>query len=315
LSEFIDLLISVGIASAMIRLMTPLLLAGVGELFVQKSGVLNLGVEGIMLFGAFFAFIGTFFTGNVGYGLALAIVVGVAINLLFAFLTVSMAVDQVVTGLAINIAAIGTTSYLYRATFPYATAIPAKTETIIEVEPIPFLSSIPYIGPALFSHTVFTYAALLLVPVAAFMISRTSWGLRVKAIGEDPHVADLLGLNVVRTRYFILIMEGVLAALAGSMLSISQYNMFLDNMTQGRGYIVVALIILGRWSPINFLAGSLFFAYIDALQLRIQAAGITIIPYQFALMLPYLASFAALALVGRRVKGPASLAKPYKKVK
>ncbi len=304
---------------AMIRIMTPLLLGGVGELVVEKSGILNLGLEGLMLFGAFSGFVVTYYTGNPWIGLLAAIIVSMVVNMVFAILTVSLALDQVVTGLAITLMASGATFYLYRAIFGwYVSPVPPHVETIIEETPIPLLSKIPIIGPILFDQTIFTYIAFILTILTYYIFKKTSWGLKITACGEDPLVSDYLGIDVMKIRYLTLLFEGAFAGMAGALLSISQYNMFLDNMTSGRGYIIIALIILGRWDPLKMILGTSLFAFADALQLRIQAAGIVKIawfPYQFALMLPYLLTLIALIIAGRGVKGPASLGKPYKKVK
>lgn len=304
---------------ATVRVMTPLLLAGAGELLVERSGILNLGLEGIMLLGAFTGFITTYYTNNPWIGVLAALLAGIAINVLFGVMTVTLALDQVVTGLALTLMASGATFYLYRAIFGwYTSPVPPHITTVIRETPIPVLCSIPVIGPVLFNQTVFTYIALLSIPALYYMLSKTRIGLEITASGEDPMVADHLGVDVIKLRYLTLVAEGALGGVAGALLSISQYNMFLDNMTAGRGFIVIAMIILGRWEPVKMAMGTLLFAFADSLQLRIQATGLLTLawfPYQFALMLPYLLTLIALIIVGRGVKGPASLGKPYRKVK
>lgn len=308
--------IVMGMIAASIRLVTPLILAGVGELLVERSGILNLSVEGTMLMGAFAGFMVTYFFGDPWVGVLAAALSGSALALLFGLLTVTFSLNQVVSGLAFNLVAIGATSYLYRATFGwYVSPVPPHVDRLITDVRLPILSDLPTVGPTLFTHNPFTYLAVISILLSAYFLSKTAWGLNIRATGEDPLTAEYLGIDTYRIRYVLLALEGVLAGAAGSLLSISQYNMFLDNMTMGRGYIVVALIILGRWMPGRFLAAGALFAFIDALQLRIQASGITWFPHQFALMLPYLTTLLALLLVGRRVKGPAGLGKPYKRIK
>ncbi|MDK2464464.1 MAG: ABC transporter permease [Candidatus Korarchaeota archaeon] len=310
---------AIDLMRAAVRVMTPLLLAGAGEILVERCGILNLGLEGIMLLGAFSGFIVTYYTGSPWIGVLAAILVGMAANAMFGFMTVSLALDQVVTGLALTLMASGATFYLYRAIFGwYTSPVPPHVTTVIRETPIPILSSIPVIGPVLFNQTAFTYAALLSIPLLYFVLARTRVGLEITASGEDPQVADYLGVDIVRLRYLTLLAEGALGGVAGALLSISQYNMFLDNMTAGRGFIVIAMIILGRWDPLKMTLGTLLFAFADSLQLRIQASGLLTLawfPYQFALMLPYLLTLIALVIVGRGVKGPASLGKPYKRLR
>lgn len=304
-----------GLLYSSIALMTPILLIGVAELLVEKSGVLNLSIEGGMLIGAFTAFMVAYYTGSLEYSLIVAAFSGLVLSLLFALLTVTLSLDQMVTGLALNLLTIGVTSYLYRASFGwYVSPVPPHIESTITPFKVPLLSSIPLVGDVLFSHIPHTYLAFILVFMCWWVLFKTDIGLRIKAIGEDPQVAEYLGIDVNSTRYILLMLEGVIAGLAGSTLSISYYNMFLDNMTLGKGYVAIALVILGRWNPIFLLGGVFLFSLIDALQLRIQASGI-LIPPQFSLMLPYVLTIVALVIAGRGARGPSSLAKPYKRVR
>jgi len=303
--------------AAAFRMLTPIGLAAIGEVVVERSGILNLGLEGIMLFGAFTGFIITYYTHNPWLGILAAAAVGVILALFFGFLTITLALDQVITGLALNIFAAGATFFFYRAIFGwYVSPIPPKVDVLITETPIPILQSIPIIGPALFKQLIFTYILIfILVPITYYIIYKTKIGLHLRACGEDPLVADYLGIDVVKYRYLALIYEGVLAGIGGALFTTALYNMFLDNMTGGRGFIAIAMVILGKWNPIKTLLASFLFSIVDALQLRIQAIGIEWFPYQFALMLPYLVTIAVLAIFGRKVKGPASLAKPYRRIK
>jgi len=312
--------IIIGQLTATIRILTPLALAALGELIVERSGVLNLSIEGIMLFGAFVGFIATYYTNDPWIGILSAMGIGILLALIFGVLTVLLALDQIIVGLSMNILAMGATFFFYRAIFGwYVSPVPPHVKTLIREVPIPGLSMIPIIGQALFNQTVFTYLLLfVLIPLTYFVLYKTRIGLHLRACGEDPLVADYLGINVYKYRFMALVVEGILGGIAGALLSISQYNMFLDNMTAGRGYIAVALVILGRWDPLRMLLGAILYAFVDAFQLRIQAAGVIVtawFPYQFALMLPYVVALIALILFGRRIRGPRSLAKPYRRVK
>jgi len=306
--------IVVGLLYSSVSLLTPILLAGLAELLVERSGILNLSLEGAMLVGAFTAFMVAFYTGSLGYAMLAASIAGVALCMLFALLTITLALDQMVTGLALNLLTIGITSYFYRASFGwYVSPIPPHVETTLQPVEIPVLSQIPILGKVLFNHLPHTYAALALVFLSWWLLFRTESGLKIRAMGEDPQTADYLGINVNLTRYALLVLEGGIAGIAGALLSIGYYNMFLDNMTQGRGYIAIALVILSRWNPLLLLGAAFIFSFIDALQLRIQAFNVPFLPYQFALMLPYLFTIVLLLVAGRKVKGPASLGKPFKK--
>ncbi|MCS7136639.1 MAG: ABC transporter permease [Nitrososphaerota archaeon] len=308
--------VALGLIYSSITLLTPILLAGLAELLVERSGILNLSLEGTMLMGAFVAFMVAFYTGNLSYATLVASIAGAVLCLLFAFLTITLALDQMVTGLALNLLTIGITSYLYRASFGwYVSPIPPHIEMTLHPIDIPVLSQIPIVGKILFNHLPHTYAAFTLVLLSWWLLFRTKNGLKIRAIGEDPQTADYLGINVNLTRYVLLVLEGCVAGLAGSLLSIGYYNMFLDNMTQGRGYIAIALVILSRWNPLLLLGGTFLFSFVDAFQLRIQAFNVPFLSYQFALMLPYLFTIILLLVAGRKVKGPASLAKPFKKLR
>ncbi|MEM1545490.1 MAG: ABC transporter permease [Candidatus Methanomethylicia archaeon] len=304
-----------GLIYSSISLATPILLVSIIELIVEKGGVLNLSIEGSMLIGAFSAFMVAYYTDNLIYASITAAFSGLLLCLLFAFLTIALALDQMVTGIALNLLALGVTSYLYRASFGwYVSPIPPHIEKTIATLEIPVLSKIPLIGELLFNHIPHTYIAFIMVFICWFLF-KTDLGLKIRAIGEDPEIAEALGINVNVLRYILLLVEGAIAGISGSLLSIAYYNMFLDNMTSGRGYVAIALIILARWNPLLLLPAVYFFNFVDVLQLRIQASGLAWFPYQFSLMLPYLFTILALFIMGRRVRGPSSLAKPYKKLR
>ena len=304
-----------GLLYSSISLATPILLVSIAELIVEKGGILNLSIEGSMLVGAFSSFMIAYHTDNLVYASITAALSGLLLCLLFAFLAITLALDQMVAGIALNLLALGVTSYLYRASFGwYVSPIPPHVEKTIATLEIPILSKIPLIGGLLFNHIPHTYIAFIMVFICYFLL-KTDLGLKIRAIGENPEVAEALGINVNVLRYILLLVEGIIAGVSGSLLSIAYYNMFLDNMTSGRGYVAIALIILARWNPILLLPTVYFFNFVDALQLRIQASGLAWFPYQFSLMLPYLFTILALFIMGRRVRGPSSLAKPYRRLR
>lgn len=298
------------VGAAGIRLASPLLLAALGELFAERSGVLNLGIEGMMLMGAISGFWITFITQSLFLGVLVAILVGGLMGLLMAFLSVSLRANQIVAGLALWIFGLGFSGFLYRAGIwgPYA----YPTVSTFGNVAIPGLSKIPVLGPILFNQSILVYLALIAVPVCFFLLFKTTWGLKVTAVGENPRAADTLGINIFRTRYICVIIGGILAGLAGAFLPLVWMGAFNENMTAGRGFIAFALVIFAAWKPWRILAGSLLFGTIDAIQMRLQAAGgIWIHSYQFLLMLPYILTIVALVILSRRAGAPAALAKPY----
>lgn len=296
--------------AATIRLSVPILLAALGGMFSERSGVINIGLEGMMLIGALFGVIGSYMTGSPWFGIVFAIGGGILLALVHAYMTVSLGVDHVVTGIALNILSVGLTSFIFRAKF----GITTTPVTVNAFKPlvIPVLKDIPVIGPILFQQNILVYLAFLLVPIASVILYRTSWGLAVRTVGEHPKAADTVGINVVKIRYICVAISGVLAGVAGAFLSLGQFNMFVDNMVSGRGFIAVAAVIFGKWKPLGILAASLVFGLADALQIRLQAAG-TGIPYQWFLMLPYLVTVVAMSGLVGKTTAPAALGKVYEK--
>lgn len=294
--------------AATIRLAIPILLAALGGMYSERSGIINIGLEGMMLMGALAGVVGSSFTGSPWVGLLLALLAGGLLALIHAYFTISLQVDQIVSGIAINILSLGLTSFLFRLIFGITTS-PIRVNAFAPV-PIPLLSKIPVLGPVLFSQNVLVYLALLLVPISAFFLYRTTEGLKIRTVGEHPKAADTAGIPVFRVRYICTVVSGILAGLGGVFLSLGQFNMFVDNMVAGRGFIAVAAIIFGKWNPWGILGASLIFGAADAIQVRLQTAGLGI-PYQFSLMFPYILTIIALTgLVGRTVP-PAAEGKPY----
>jgi len=290
-----------------------LLLAGLGETINQRAGVFNLGCEGIMAMGAFIAFLPPFFLADTplaGYsnliGLALAVIVGALLGILFAVVVVSFRAPQGIAGIGLQMLGWGTAGTLFRHYVGGVTGVPG-----IPSAPIPLLSKIPILGPVLFNHNLLVYFAFLMVPVFWYILFKTPWGLKVRAVGTYPRAADSLGIRVVRVRYQALALGGAMAGLAGAYLSLAQAKMFADDLVAGRGFIAVALVYFGRWNPLGIMGGALLFSLAQALQLSIQVAGIKF-PYEFAVMFPYALVIIVLALVRKaRVIGPSELGKPF----
>jgi general nucleoside transport system permease protein len=260
--------------------------------------------------GAFGGFIGTYFTGNVFVGLLLAIFGPALMAILMAFMSVTLRTNQLVAGLAIWLLGVGLTALLFRLAFGVVTIAP-KINQVPGID-IPFLSHIPIIGSAIFRYDPFVYLAFLLVPLIHIFLFKTSLGLRIRTVGENPRQADALGVNVYKIRYFAVMIGGVLAGLAGSYFALVTTGYFLENITAGQGWIALAVVIFGRWKPFYVLLGGLTFGFVDAFQLGLQAVG-TAVPSQFLLMLPYLIPIAILAGMYKKTAAPAALAIPYKR--
>lgn len=299
--------IFIGILTSSIRLATPYLFAAIGEAFAQTSGVLNLGVDGIMLVGAFAAFYVTLQTGNVWLGVLAAMIVGLLMGLLMSLISITFKAKQGISGIGLYMFGLGLSSTLFKV----------LVGTVIIVEgfqpiKIPLLGDIPIIGEIFFRNSLPVYAAFLLIPLAWWFLEKTTWGLKIKAVGHNPAAADSLGINVDRVRYFSVCFGSVLAGLAGASLSIALVNLFQENMTAGMGFIAIALVYFGAWNPLTIMAGALFFSTVNAFQLWMQVLGVPI-PYNIALMLPYLLTIAALVVATNRVRKPAALTKPFER--
>ncbi|BCV22426.1 ABC transporter permease [Moorella sp. Hama-1] len=300
----------VNFLSADLRTAMPLLLAATGLIFTERAGIVNIGVEGMMLVGSLAGVAGSFFLGNAWLGVLVAVVAGGLLGLFFAYLVVTARADQVVIGTAFNILGLGLTTSFARVIFGVNTA-PPQIDSFKPVA-IPVLAKIPILGPVLFNHSELVYLSLILMPLVHFFLFRTTTGLKIRAVGENPRAADTVGINVFKIRYGACIVGGALAGMAGSYLSLSLLNFFTENMTAGRGFIALAAVIFGKWTPAGVLGAAMLFGAGDALQYRLQAAN-SGIPYQLLLMIPYILTIAALAgFVGRAV-APAASGQPYEK--
>lgn len=309
---------SVALFASTVRAATPLILAALGGIFSERSGVVNIALEGIMLIGAFFAMLISYLGQQMGLppfvsalsGAIGAMVFGFLISMIHAVVSIRYRADQVVSGVAINILALGLTGFLLQQIFNTSGNSPSVPN--LPAAPIPLLSSIPVLGPIFFNQPPIVYAALIAVPVSAFVLFRTPLGLRIRAVGEHPKAADTVGINVFRLRYLGVAVSGVLAGLGGAYLSLGQLNIFTEGMTNGRGFIALAAVIFGKWNPWGALGACLLFGLADAVQISLQNAGVNI-PSDFLLMLPYVLTLVALAGFIGRSNPPAASGVPYEK--
>jgi general nucleoside transport system permease protein len=291
--------------AATVRTATPLALAALGEVVAERAGVINISVEGVILAGALGATVGARAWGISG-GFAAAIVGGVALSLLFAFFVLWLNADQIITGTAVILFAFGLTGTLYRALFGATGA--ALSIPTIGPRRIPLLAAIPDIGPAFFDQPVTTYAVYVLTPLLWWWMYRTHPGLALRAVGEAPLAAQAAGVRVRRVRLCAILFGGITGGIAGGTLVLAQVGTFAEGMSAGRGFIAIAIVVLGRWNPAGVAAAALVFGGASALQYLLQALGLAL-PYQLFLALPYLLTLAALAGVAGRVRAPAALAR------
>jgi simple sugar transport system permease protein len=308
--ELFDQLFQVGFFAALIRIATPLIFATLGELFAERSGILNLGIEGIMMLAAMTGFSAAYFSGSLWLGVAAAMATGVLAGLLMGLLTVTLGLSQHVSGIGVTLLCSGLSFYFYRLIFGQPSSIPKITA--FTPLPVPGLAAIPILGPILFNQFALVYLAFLLVPVTAWVLRTTPWGLNLRTVGENPYAAYTAGVSVIKTRYQALMLSGACMGLAGAFLSMAQYNAYTFGVISGRGWVCIALVVFGQWNPWKSAAGALLFAFIDALQLRLQASAFNL-PYQVFLMMPFVLTIVGMALVSRNAKAPAALLTPFRK--
>ena len=307
ISDLFTTTVLVGILASGFRLATPYLYAALGETFGQKSGVLNLGVEGIMLLGAFAGFYVSFTTDNLWLGLLAAMLVGAVMGLLVAIINVTLKAEQGISGIGVYLFGLGMSDLLFQMTM-------GTVETVKGFAPIhiPVLSDLPIVGEIFFQQNLLVYIAYALVPISWFVLNKTNFGLKIRAVGENPEAADSLGVSVNTVRYFTSILGGILSGIAGASLSIALLNVFQQNLTSGMGFIAVALVYFGGWRPAGVLIGSLIFSMVNALQLWVQVLNIPI-PSDIAIMMPYLLTILALVVAVQRVRPPTALGKPFER--
>lgn len=303
-----NLFITPDLYTAAIRMACPLTFASLGGILSEKSGVLNMTLEGYMLMGAFFAYFGSLYTANPWIGVLCGALGGGVLALMHAFMTITLKTNQIVTALGLNMLASGFTSTQFRLSF----GIDQVQTSCVGLEKVNlgFLSEIPILGDILFQQNLLVYLLVLLIPAMAFFMKRTSWGLAIHAAGEHPRALDVAGVNVLKVRYWSVIACGMLAGVGGSALILGNLNMFYDNVTAGRGYIAFAAIVFGRWKPAATALTTLMFGFFDALQLRLQSISGNTVPYQLFVVLPYVVTLVALLIVGS-AKGPSASGKAY----
>jgi simple sugar transport system permease protein len=306
-----DDILNLGLLAATIgaswRLATPIIFAALGEVFAERAGVLNIGIEGMMLTGAFAGFAATFATGSIPLGLLAGILGGVALGLVFAVFTVTVKANQIVVGAAINLLGMGLTAFLFR-TFYVSTGLGVE---IAQPWPLPLLSGIPVIGPALFSQNAIVYATVPAVILAGVVLFRTSFGLTLRAVGEHPKAVTVVGRSVAAYRYGAVLIGAGFAGLGGAYLTLGHSNQFVEGMTSGRGFIALAVVVFARWSPVGAFFVSLLFGLFYALQLQLQAQPELGVPYQLFQAMPYIMTILVLVLVRSRRGAPRMLGVPY----
>ena len=292
-----------------VRLGAPLALAALGEAVTERSGVINIGLEGSIIAGALAGALAAIAFDSAGLGAAGGALAGLGAALVFAFFAIGLGADQIITGTAITVGGLGLTGAVYQARFGATGA--ALTLPTLQPVPIPVLSSLPVVGPTLFEQPPTTYVAYIAAPILAWFLFRTVWGLELRSVGEAPDAARAAGVEVLRVRFLATLFGGAMAGLAGAHLSLAHAGTFTENMSAGRGFIALAVVVLGRWHPIWVLVAALFFGAAYALQFFLQAVGYDL-PYQLFLALPYILTLAALAGWVGRSRAPAALALPWR---
>jgi general nucleoside transport system permease protein len=307
ISDLFTPTVLLGILASGIRLATPYLFASIGEAYSQRSGVLNLGIEGQMLLGAFAAFYIAKLTGNLWLGVSAGMGVGALMGLAMAFVTINLHAKQGISGIGFYLFGLGMSNLLFQLLIGTVETVSGFPRIAI-----PLLSTIPWVGNIFFNQNILVYIAFLLVPVSSYVLNKTTLGLKIRAVGQNPEAADSLGVSVAGVRYFTVIFGGTMSGLAGASLSIALLNVFQQGMTAGQGFIAVALVYFGAWRPWGVLAGALLFSLVNGLQLWIQVLGIPIAP-EFAVMMPYILTILVLTLSVSKVRAPAALTKPFER--
>ncbi|MGO1119767.1 ABC transporter permease [Rhodovibrionaceae bacterium A322] len=309
--DFLDLFLTVGFWAAVIRMATPLIFGTLGELICERAGVLNLGIEGIMTMGAMVAWMYVYLGGDLWTAVLVAALVGAIFGLLHSLFSVYLGLSQHVTGIGITLLASSLSYFIFRMMLPGVTT-PPKIEPFQPL-PIPYLSDIPFLGEALFTHSPLTYLAFLAIPVVAYLLYRTPLGLAVRMVGENPMAVEAQGIDVFAVRTGAVMVGSALQSIGGAFLTISVFDAFYFGMINGRGWICVALVIFASWRPGKALFGALLFAAFEALQIRVQQESSSFIPYQFVQMGPYLLSILALIIMSRKAAYPKALLVPFRR--
>ena len=309
--DILEILATTGFWAATLRIVSPLIFGTLGELLCERAGVLNLGIEGIMTVGAMSGWMWVYQGGDLWTGVIFAALIGGLFGMLHASFTVHMGLSQHVTGIGITLLAVALSSYVFRMILPSVTTPPKIVP--FQVWEVPLLSEIPFLGPTLFSQTPLTYLALILVPVVWYLLYRTPLGLAIRMAGENPVAVEAQGIDVLLVRTGAVVVGSAMMAVGGAFLTMSAFDAFYFGMTNGRGWICIALVIFASWRPGKALIGALLFAGLDALQVRAQQVAGAVIPYQFFLALPYVLSIAAMVVMSRRAAYPKALLTPFRR--
>ena len=310
MSDVLEALVTVSVLASALRIATPLLLAALGELVVERAGVLNLGVEGLVTVGAFASFVVAGKTGSLLLGVGGGAAAAMSLSMLMALLVATVRVEQVVAGLALNLIAIGSCFYLFRAIYPDSGGGVVPQVATFDLVAIPLLSRIPVAGEVLFEQHWLTYVAVLACPCLWFWLNRTQAGLELRSVGHNPAACDMRGISVVRTQYGALAFGGLAAGLGGAFLTVFSSGLFFRDVASGRGWIALAIVIFGNWRVDRIFAGALLFGFLDAYQLSLQARGVDV-PHQLLLALPFVLTIVALILNRSHSQQPLHLGVPY----
>jgi simple sugar transport system permease protein len=308
MSEFFTEAVLIATIASAVRLAVPLLLAGLGEAYGQRSGVLNLGVDGVMLLGAFGGYYTVLKVGNVWLGLLAGLGVGITLGLISAFITVTLKADQGISGIGIFLFGLGMSDLLFQR----LVGTPRFIDTFPRLE-IPLLGDIPWIGEMLFRQNLVVYLAFLAIPVSMVVINRTTFGMKIRAVGENPEAADSLGVSVAKVRYATMLIGGTLAGVAGAALAID-LGIFQQNITNAQGFIAIALVYFGAWRPVGVMLGALLYGFVNSLVIQWKTLGI--IPDSWsdiAAMAPAIITILALVVVATRFRAPSALTKPFER--
>lgn len=311
MTEIFDILVSAGLWASVLRIATPLIFGTLGALFCERAGVLNLGIEGIMTFGAMIGWLAVFNGADLWTGVLVAALSGALFGLLHAALTVPLGLSQHVVGLGITLFASSLSYFLFRLLVPVSSSPPSVTP--FQPLQLPILKDIPFLGEVFAVQTALTYLAIPLALLLAYVLFRTPLGLAIRMTGENPHAAEAQGINPIRVRIFSIMFGSALMAVGGAFLTLSAFNSFFPTMMQGRGWVCIALVVFSSWKPVRALVGALLFALFDAFQLRLQTVYGKMIPYQLFLMIPYIMSIVALVVMARRARVPQALMQPYRR--
>jgi ABC-type uncharacterized transport system permease subunit len=302
---FRDSRVTEAVLASTVRFSTPLVLGALCGLLGERAGVINIGIEGQMLMSAFMGFLVTAWTKSLWLGVIGGVLTGALMGLLLAFMAVTLKLDQIIGGTVINIIAIGLTGYFYQV----GLAIEGKLKPI----PLGPLADLPLVGPVLFDNPPITYATIILVFVVQYLLFSTKWGLRTRAVGEHPRAADTVGVNVYFMRYANVVLGGAIAGLAGAFLTLEAVGSFERVMTNGRGFIALAVMLFGKYTPLGSWGAALFFGLTSAIQTQLQFSGVVNIPHQFIGMIPYVMTILVLAGFVGRTRVPAADGVPYEK--